>query len=630
MDRQEKIEIINYYEKNDFHEFLEHDHSGRILQLLDDEGIDILRNSPKREDRINYILSFSPYLVELFKNNMFLDMFLKTDIGKYYAVLDNLDFNSCNNIMNMAFELRMENHVIAKLFNNFSTKYKLHVIEKWPYSEKLLYDVMESGEFEVLKCIIENYNIDLTKYSVNIEKMFGRFKEISIKNFRKRNEGNSESVVEISFPSRMFDEKLAEVMWKKYDIYKIRMLINDSEYFTDPGILNDYVRRKENMIINSCNDYTIVYPFNELYNKFYNMMEAYKNDDDDFIVYRKQYTDMLKIIDDDNLHDELKDEYNKGGYDAAKIYLQGLGSKCISNYIIDYNFLENYHNVMIDIKELLHFYDNGNIDIPKERIDIYRKISGIDSLSIEEKKELHIFLKKYNIVQTFYDDMSFARKVVNSAIKDYSLTKNSLEKYKDEELSKQYGVPVYKMDNKPFFGIVKSGQHDMSELPMGRSYSLIGNNGLTTFGQLAYLYDSSDLNPEQIVHVFPYDSFTSYHPFENMEEATERVYTLMMPDELVGSAPGHYNELLVLEQGKKQTDIDKDIPRLRRIALYCVDQITNMDIDTAKKENVGIMLVSADKCKIDNSDISDKYRHIQIFGYDYFKYNRKNEYDMKR
>ena len=67
MDRQEKIEIINYYEKNDFHEFLEHDHSGRILQLLDDEGIDILRNSPKREDRINYILSFSPYLGELFK-----------------------------------------------------------------------------------------------------------------------------------------------------------------------------------------------------------------------------------------------------------------------------------------------------------------------------------------------------------------------------------------------------------------------------------------------------------------------------------------------------------------------------------------------------------------------------------
>ena len=99
------------------------------------------------------------------------------------------------------------------------------------------------------------------------------------------------------------------------------------------------------------------------------------------------------------------------------------------------------------------------------------------------------------------------------------------------------------------------------------------------------------MNPEQLVHVFPYDSFTYYHPFERDNKATDRINVLMTPEELVTDTFWH-NEILLLEEGSISTDFDFRIPQLKRIALYCVDEIRKQDIDVAKKEGVGIILVN--------------------------------------
>lgn len=71
--------------------FLENDHNGLILQILDEEGIDYLKEYEYTEDRICYILYYSKYVNELFQNNIFLDLFLNTDISRYYASLKNLN-----------------------------------------------------------------------------------------------------------------------------------------------------------------------------------------------------------------------------------------------------------------------------------------------------------------------------------------------------------------------------------------------------------------------------------------------------------------------------------------------------------------------------------------------------------
>ena len=58
MDRKK---IINEYSKSEFMNFLEQDNEGLVLSLFNDEGISILKKSKLREDRINYILTFSSY-----------------------------------------------------------------------------------------------------------------------------------------------------------------------------------------------------------------------------------------------------------------------------------------------------------------------------------------------------------------------------------------------------------------------------------------------------------------------------------------------------------------------------------------------------------------------------------------
>ena len=60
--------------------------------------------------------------------------------------------------------------------------------------------------------------------------------------------------------------------------------------------------------------------------------------------------------------------YENNGLEGVFSYLNHLSERSLSNYIIDYLFEENYHNVIIDIRELLNFYYRGNIVIPKERV----------------------------------------------------------------------------------------------------------------------------------------------------------------------------------------------------------------------------------------------------------------------
>ena len=83
----------------------------------------------------------------------------------------------------------------------------------------------------------------------------------------------------------------------------------------------------------------------------------------------------------------------------------------------------------------------------------------------------------------------------------------------------------------------------------------------------------------------------------------------MMPDELLYNKRT-YNEVLILEQGKKQTDIDSRIPKLKRIALYCVDQITAKDVEMAKINDVGIMLINSKNYNKGTELPASVYRHL--------------------
>ena len=93
----------------------------------------------------------------------------------------------------------------------------------------------------------------------------------------------------------------------------------------------------------------------------------------------------------------------------------------------------------------------------------------------------------------------------------------------------------------------------------------------------------------------------------------------MTPEELLDSTVT-YNEMLVVEKGTKENELDVHFPKLRKIALYCYDKIKKWDVKIAKENGVGIILVDTSKYKLSNNlDLRDVYNK------DYIYYNPNDE-----
>ena len=608
MESVTKREIINS-NKQDFLNFLYNDYKGEILNLLDDEGVELLKKYSYIEDRITYILNYSNYVDLLFNNQKFLDLFLSTDISKYYASLKNLNNKTYDLIVNRCLELNKDINLTGQLISYFNKDYRLKFIDKYDYPNDLIYEMLKRNPKLLGKKILEKYNIDLTSHNISIKGLIDAGKSLAFDEMAKRN-GDSfvSSDGEIFFlSSDLLNTEVAQKLWNELNVYEYRFLINDANYCGDPTNLNNYAKAKEEEFILNTD-----YP--KIYQNIFNMINKLSNLDSSSNEYRDIFRNLIRQIQIfPNEYTNLRELIFNGEFaEAINLITKSLDEKK-SDYIIDYHFEENYYNVMYDLRELLEFYYAGNIDIPEDRLYLYQKIVNIDMLSSQEKIELHNELKQYNMMEIFYDDMTFARKKVREALKDYAMVKEELVKFKDEELSNEYGVDVYNINDNPFFAIVKSGIRAEDSLPVGHSYSLVGNGCISVFSGLnssnTYVYDASDLNPEQIVHIFPEDSFTLYQPFSFTDKATNRVEQLMMPDELLYNKRT-YNEVLILEQGKKQTDIDSRIPKLKRIALYCVDKITAKDVEMAKINDMGIMLINSKNYNKGIELPASVYRHL--------------------
>ena len=603
-----KIKIINS-NKQDFLDFLDNDYNGKILNLLDDEGVELLKKNSYIEDRITYILNYSNYVDLLFNNQKFLDLFLSTDISKYYASLKNLNNKTYDLIVNRCLELNKDINLTGQLISYFNKDYRLKFIDKYDYPNDLIYEMLKRNPKLLGKKILEKYNIDLLSHNIPVGGLVAAGKSLSFEDMTKRKGysyvNSSGEVFYLS--SDLLNMDVAKKLWNELNVYEYRFLINDANYCGDPTNLNNYAKTKEEEFILNTD-----YP--KIYQNIFNMINKLSNLDSSSNEYHNIFRNLIRQIQIfPNEYTNIRMLIFNGEFDEViNLITKSLDEKK-SDYIIDYHFEENYYNVMYDLRELLEFYYAGNIDIPEDRLYLYQKIVNIDMLSSQEKIELHNELKQYNMMEIFYDDMTFARKQVREALKDYAMVKDELVKFKDEELSNEYGVDVYNINDNPFFAIVKSGIRFEDSLPVGHSYSLVGNGCISVFGSLknsnTYVYDASDLNPEQIVHIFPKDSYTLYQPFSFTEKATDRVEQLMMPDELLYNKRT-YNEVLILEQGSMQTDIDSRIPKLKKIALYCVDQITAKDVETAKIHNIGIMLINSKKYNKGIEMPSSIYRHL--------------------
>lgn len=625
MNSNRKREIVNL-SKGDFIDFLCNDNKGDLIQVFDDEGVSYLKQYSDIEGRIAYILSWSKYANQLFYNNNFLDLFLSTDISSYYATLSVLDSDTYDLIVNRCFELNKDVDYVSKLISYFSKDYQLKFIDRFDYPNDLIYEMFKRNPELVGKKILEKYNIDLLSHNISIRRVVTAGKELAFKDMARRNNDSyiSGDVATFYLSSDLLNKDVAEHLWNSLNVYEYRFLIDDAYYCGDPSILNEYAKAKEEELILSDN---YVEPYKSIMDMITKLYNLDVNSNEYYDIFRKLCKEMHIFGDE---YFVLKKFLADGEYEKAIELINKLLNEKKSDYIIDYHFEENYYNIMYDLRELLDFYYAGNISIPEDRLYLYQQIANIDNLSSQEKIELHNILKNYNMIEVFYDDMAFARKKVREALKDYAMVKDELESYKDEELSQEYGVDVYNIEDNPFFALVKSGIRAEDKLPVGHSYSLVGNGCISIFGNVndsdTFVYDSSDLNPEQVVHIFPRDSYTMYRPFSFTDKATTRVEQLIMPDEMLYESK-LYNEILILEQGREHTDIDSRIPKLKRIALYCVDQITSKDVEVAKIHNVGIMLINSKKFNKGIEMPASVYRHFGRDNYHEYKYIQNGNYN---
>ena len=463
--------------------------------------------------------------------------------------------------------------------------------------------------------IIDTFNFDLSK--VNLKYLFSKDK------------------TKLSIPGFMITRSVAEKICGYNDIFIIRRMLNNAIYMTDTTKLNEYVKNiEENIIINANND-TLIEPYNTIF-KLYSLLHGNRivneNTHDYEEILRKTYSDFIEKT---NMYDvsfKIYDIVRKDGIEGVYKYLKLLSDRSLSNYVVDYLFEENYHNIILDINELLRFYFDGNINIPLDRVTIYEKISNIDSLTTEEKKELFKEIKSINIMELFYDDMLNARQIVGQSIKDSSITISTLSEYKDEVLSNKYGVDIYNGENKDFYAIVKTGTgYSFDQMPTGHSFSLVSNNNTRIFSNdnITLLYDASSFNPEQLVHTYPTDSFTLYQPYKSTKNPTTRVNNLLTSEELINMGLNSYNELLILEQGTNETEMDNRISKLKPIAIYCEDEIDQKSLSYAKNSGLGIFL--AKRKKLENTATINEYRgDIDYWHYNYYDETEKDVFENRR
>lgn len=607
--------------------FLINDDEERIIDLLNRGLFEYIKNSSDRECAINYILVYSKYKNEVFKNDLFMNVFMSSDISCFYANLANLNNETYEYIIKKAASINKDNYYIARLLSYFNKDYVISLFDNWNLTLDIILLLLDNNFEKFGKEILKRFDIDLMSPRLDVEKLFANLKYSFLEEYAKYNK-DDKSIDFISLPASKINKDLANLLWTRYDIFRYRKIINDAAYSCDTTVFNDYAKEIEDNIIMNYNESSLLSPYDEICKLVIEQTNLDIDDNNYYDIERKFYRLINNL--DGYVYERIDYLKDTGNLEGIIEYLQRLSSNVISNYIIDYHFEENYYNVMYDLKELLDFYYAGNITISKDRVDLYTSILNIDDLTISEKKELHSKLKQINMMEIFYDDMAFARKIVRTSIKESAASKDQLLKYKDDELSQEYGVDVYKIDNEPFFALVKTGRKLSDDLPTGHSFSIVGNNAVGVFGDLSdsttFVYDSTDLNSNQIVHVFPQDSFTYYKPFEVSRDATRRVEPLLTIDELVGETTT-YNELLILEKGKKITDFDKDIPELKKIALYCVDKISKKDVEAAKVNGVGIFLVNSKDYANSNYEVQNLYRNRNSV--DYFSYNYFNGYYEK-
>lgn len=539
--------------------------SEMINNLLDTEGVSILHNSEHYLNKVNGIISCGKDLSKLYDNKEFLDMLVKLDSYYFY-----LKGDEALKFINYCISNNLD---VSRYFCMLDSKAQVYVISKCDLS-KYYYDILVDSSAECSKIILDKIST-LDNYGYN--------ELLCI--FEKG----------IYIPEKLFDRSLVGKISSMYNVKDYRNLMNHLSKANDTFSI-------ERMRQLYCDDF-----LRTCYDTYKCILNDYKNGVSIDVALKKNLNGFSG-------YDHVLNNMHDG---------KGIENKLVKSFnyvttdlVVDYIFHDYSYNVFIDMNELLRFNESTDILSPEDA-SLYSNIVSLDSMKIIDKIRLLNKLKGLNMESKFYDDYKRARDKMVDLFNKSILNKDNVGKYRNNELSLKYGVPVYEMNGNDFYVFVKSldmykdtivTDKSLRSYHDSGSFSIDGSNKLNVFQDTdryyALVYNSIPKN--QLIHSFEVDSYSNYYRDDNNiprdNNGTDRINRLYTPQEFVGISSS-YNELVVAQPNvNKNDEFEAKLEKPQPFALYCYDTICDNDVLSAKELGLGIVLVRTNKYSIDKSN----------------------------
>lgn len=559
-DIKVKSKIINnYYE---FVYFIQDMPDNLCAYLLDTTGLELLILSERKKDMLNAILTSDKLFVAgLFDNLSF--------CKEVYTFLKNEKFVINN--------LNMDCILKFLIYYKKCDKMEEFLFEIYPYlTSNLQFYIIRnlSISFGILKKIIINSKKDVAQYIIDNDVRIGsiNFEYDDLLNLSEKG---------ISFNKLFFLNRRYINISKIINPNIYRDLMNKMSNNTDISDIENARCKYVNNIINNFKDDSILKELNDLYV----LLENNEIIDDKVLKSIFCYTPISYIY--NLIHSKQLT------YDNLKDFLIKESRYIVSRMVLDYHFKSFSVNIIKDIVEILNFNKSLKI-LDDETIFLYERVKNIDNLGNDDLINLFNDLKKYDMVEKFYDDVRNCKNKAYNLFREKNISRSNKELI-NEDLSELYGVCIYELCGQDFFALVKSGV-DVTKNNIrsdGGCFSFIGNNCLDTFEhpneEINIVYENFDI--DYIMHVSPNDSF-SLSKRDNFEILTPNINKIMTPNDFLSSSP-FYNKI-IMSYGKYLGEDDK-IKLPTPGFILCYDEINYIHTIVANKSGLPILLVKTNK-----------------------------------
>lgn len=610
-DNAMKQKLIDSPRKYDFVWFIQ-DASLEVLKsLLDEVGIELLKNTSDVEYKLNGLLTSSKAKEYLFQFDSFCELVLKhfDEVDSYFYALENDGaITFCKYLM------AHQSDKLEKFFLKLGSKAQVEVLKNVSFSLSTIKTFVVRGTKEAIEYILSN---DL-RFTTLTDFSFQELYTISTKG------------VKIP-PHLLIKGDFKKEISTLHNVKNYRFLMENLEQENDISEIEEERKKYYDSEISSfIEEENMLACHYKWYQDICNCMD--KDGDiisilDSFLI--SYYGNSKEEFD---MRNRLITYYRNHDKKGLRIFLEQESRLQLTNMIIDYHFEQVPYNFFIDLKELIHFQEGEGKTLTEEEIELYSKLLIMDELPYQEVKRIHEELRKSSMRDIYYDQFRAAKDSANSLVQKAMLTSTSIQKYRDANLSRRAGVPIYVLEGEEFYAFVKSTHFDKSNVLQessifygtdGGSYSLDGSSKLQTFKdpRMNYNFIYSSFPQNQVVHMFPVDSYSNYSRDENFK-ATHRIYELHTPEELV-SRSGNYNEIILsLPNAHRNDELNDSLETPEIMGIYCYDTITDNDIISAQNLGVGIVLVKTKAYHIDTTNRLNMFETTSMG-----KKTEQNKYD---